>query len=109
MTQQSVSNPTIHRNGTQADPSYPAGNEAHDAWKQEHSRYIGWHQHEPPFVHSVKRHDPESRIEHMTVIRADDMDELFVKVRTVTHMVKMARRRYQDTPDVQASREGLVR
>ncbi len=66
----------------------------------------GWKNHEPPFLHSVKWHDPESGIEHLTVIRADDLDSLFVQVRTVTHMVKMARQKAQDMPGEQEAPEG---
>ena len=38
---------------------------------------------------------PETGIEHLTVIRADDLDELMIKVKTVTHMVKIARQKRQ--------------
>ena len=47
-----------------------------------------------------------SGIEHMTVIRANDLDSLFVQVRTVTHMVKMARQKSQDTPGEREAPEG---
>ncbi len=68
----------------------------------------GWKNPEPPFLHSVKWHDPESGIEHLTVIRADDLDSLFVQVRTVTHMVKMARQKSQDAPGEREAPEGCV-
>ena len=104
MSSPSLANPQTHGNHT--DPVYHQNGEAPDAWKNEHSKYLGWRQQEPPFLHSVKWHDPETGIEHLTVIRADDLDSLFIQVRTVTHMVKMARKKAQDAPEAQEMPEG---
>jgi hypothetical protein len=104
-----MSNPSVanqHTNGNHTDPVYRHNGEAQDTWKQEHSKYTGWRQQEPPFLHSVKWHDLETGIEHLTVIRADDLDSLFVQVRTVTPMVRMAKQKAQDAPETQETLEG---
>ncbi len=87
MTQQSVA--THPTNGQAATPAYRVESDYEAV--QPTPAIPGWQNHEPPFLHSVKWHDPESGIEHLTVIRANDLDSLFVQVRTVTHMVKMVR------------------
>lgn len=100
---------TISRVSTHHVNGQATGSTHHDEpqdWKQEHPKYIGWRMHEPPFLHSVKWHDPESGNEHLTVIRADDLDSLFVQVRTVTHMVKICRQKAHDAPQAQATPEG---
>lgn len=61
-----------------------------------------WRHHEPAYVHSLKWHDPESGIEHMTVVRADDVDDLWRRVKTITAMVKASRTRQQEHDDVPA-------
>lgn len=49
----------------------------------------GWELHEPPYLHSMKY--CMDGIEHMTVIRANDIDSLWKQVKTVTQMIKAAR------------------
>ena len=102
MTQQSVA--THPTNGQASTPTYRVQSDYEAV--QPKPALPGWQNHEPPFLHSFKWHDPESGIEHLTVIRADDLDSLFVQVRTVTHMVKMVRQKAQDTPQAQESPEG---
>ncbi len=103
MTKQTV--PHHHTNGkAPSSPAYQVQSDYEAV--QPKPATPGWKNHEPPFLHSVKWHDPESGIEHLTVIRADDLDSLFVQVRTVTHMVKMVRQKAQDTPGEREAPEG---
>ena len=103
MTKQTV--PHHHPNGqAPSSPAYQVQSDYEAV--QPRPATPGWQNHEPPFLHSVKWHDSDSGIEHLTVIRADDLDSLFVQVRTVTHMVKMARSKAQDAPDEQETPEG---
>jgi hypothetical protein len=47
-----------------------------------------WQQHEPPFLHSLKWQDPDTGIEHMTVIRASSAEALWQEVKTVVAMIR---------------------
>jgi hypothetical protein len=61
-----------------------------DAWKKEHRMTTGWHAREPRFVHSLKWHDSEG-VEHLHVVRSDDLDEVLREIRTVKQFIKAAK------------------
>jgi hypothetical protein len=63
----------------------------------------GWQQHEPPFVHSLKWLDADTGIEHMTVVRASTMEQLWAQVRTVVQMVKKYREQQPTCTDQQVN------
>ena len=71
-------------NGTHPAPDSTAWNAAQQP---------GWQAHEPPYLHSLKWRDEVLGIEHMTVLRADDLDDLWRRVRTVTQMIHVAKAR----------------
>lgn len=54
---------------------------------------LGWQQQEPPYLHSLKYH--LDGIEHMTVIRANDIDSLWKEVRTCVQLIQAARAQAQ--------------
>jgi hypothetical protein len=72
------------------DDTNPAPRIDHDAWKKEHRMTTGWHTREPRFVHSLKWHDSEG-VEHLHVVRSDDLDEVLREVRVVKQFIKAAK------------------
>lgn len=84
----SVTNPALPDNGFQyqrPQSDYPDVTPKPETPK--------WMHREPPFLHSLKWHDPETGIEHLTVIRATDIADMWHKVKQVVSMVKMVRER----------------
>jgi hypothetical protein len=61
------------------------------AWRDDYVKTHGWRTSEPPYLHSLKWQDPESGIEHMTVLRADSLEALWQEVRQVSALVKSVR------------------
>ena len=51
----------------------------------------GWQHQNPVYVHSCKWVDAEAGVEHLCVIRSDDIDDLWLRVKTVTTMIKAAK------------------
>ena len=56
-----------------------------------------WHDQHPAFVHSLEF--LVDGIKHHVVIRGDNLDDLWVKVKTYTHMVRMARDKEVEAED----------
>ena len=54
---------------------------------QEH----GWRSHDAPCIHTLKWTDPELFVEHVAVLRADSLDEMWIQVRTVMALIKASR------------------
>jgi hypothetical protein len=51
-----------------------------------------WHDHEPVFVHSLKWHDADG-VEHLHVVRSDDLDEMLRQVKTIKVCIAAAKAR----------------
>lgn len=59
-----------------------------------------WMHREPPFLHSLKWHDPETGIKRLTVVRATDVADMWHKVKQVVSMVKVVCERHDKaTPE----------
>jgi hypothetical protein len=72
------------------------------AWRDDYGKTHGWRTSEPPYLHSLKWQDPDTGIEHMTVLRADSLAALWQEVRQVSALVKSVRgkqRAAKPTPD----------
>jgi hypothetical protein len=90
--------PAEHMNGTHG--AYAPEPEARfQAWKQPPR----WADKEPPYLHSLKY--AIDGIEHMTVIRASDVDDLWKRVRTIMELVKAAKARTEH-PGQQPPQQG---
>ena len=61
------------------------------AGREDYVKTHGWRTSEPLYLHSLQWQDPDSGIEHMTVIQADSLEALWQEVRQVTALVKSAR------------------
>ena len=83
----------------------PETTPAPEPWQQEVAQRYSWHSAEPNFVHSLKWMDPELQLEHMVVVRDDNLDALWVKIKTITQMVKASRAK-QTVPTTGASSNG---
>ena len=81
---------TITHNGHQSHTVHDP-----EAWKKarDQAHRNAWMASEPPYLHSLKWQDPELGIEHMTVIRATDVDTLWREVRTVMALIKASKDR----------------
>jgi hypothetical protein len=91
--------PAEHMNGTHGAYA-PEPETRFQTWKVEPC----WTDREPPYLHSLKY--AIDGIEHMTVIRASDVDELWKRVRTVMELVRVARERrhtLEQTPEAPQS------
>jgi hypothetical protein len=58
-----------------------------------------WRAQEPPFLHSMKWHDSETGIEHMTCVRADSAEALWAEVKKVVALVKTVKAARQGTQE----------
>jgi hypothetical protein len=89
------SHPAEHLNGTHGVYA-PESETRFQAWKTEPR----WTDREPPYLHSLKY--AIDGIEHLTVIRASDVDDLWKRVRTVMELVRVTRER-KPAPPVEPS------
>ena len=63
-----------------------------------------WRDHEPPIVHSIKWRDNDGH-EHLHILRADDLNEVLLHLRTVKAAIGAARARDGAGDSVPASEE----
>ena len=84
------------RNGHDLQTAYspcPSDYEATD-W-QSAKRTPGWSAREPKFVHSVKWVDSDG-LEHLRVVRSDDLDELLREIRALKQSITASRAKAQE-------------